>query len=440
MTTTAQVMFANCPRIKSCFGYRIAASLHPCSNGVKVNTLANLIWVTVMLFWGAIYAHCGVSLTTLAVFGGTNGVKPSSSLLLAKDGNFYGTTMLGGAFDIGTIFKITPDGKLTTVASFDGRNGKWPSGDLVRAQDGSLYGTACQGGTKSGDGVVFKLTPNGNLTALFSFSDYDDNGGESPLGFSPDRLVDGGDGNFYGTTAKNRFGAGSGTVFRITPSGSLTTLATFDSQAEPAWLVRASDGRYYFTTTTQRFRLASLDTFQSVKRLGSLGTLLQCADGSLYGTRFDGGPDGGGVVFRITASGATTNLVAFDSNYSIHGRNPCGLIQGKDGYLYGTTFAGGDTNGTPPVVSKFPTRMPDGSVIYPKVYQMKVGGHLDFGTVFRMTPNGVITTLAVFNRTNGCYPTSGLTEGSNGNFYGTTSDGGFGSNPQGTVFRLTVTP
>ena len=383
-------------------------------------------------------AHADSTLTTLIVFNGDNGAKPSSGLLLAADGNFYGTTMEGGKNDIGTMFKVSPDGRFATVASFDGRNGKWPSGDLVRGQDGSLYGTASQGGNKSGDGVVFKLTPNGNLTALFSFSDYDDRGGESPDGFSPNRLVDGNDGNFYGTTARNRFGAGAGTVFRITPSGSLATLATFDSQAEPAWLVKAEDGRYYFTTPRMRFRLTSLATLQSLKRLSSLGSLVQGRDGGLYGTSFEGGPNSGGVVFRMTANGGTTNLVNFDSNYSIHGRGPCGLILGRDGCFYGTTFAGGDTNGKPPVVSKVPTRMPDGSLVYGKVYEARVGPRLDFGTVFRMTTNGVITTLAVFCRTNGCYPTATLVQGMDGNFYGTTTEGGVGANPQGIIFRLTV--
>lgn len=402
--------------------------------------LRDLICIMAMLLWVTISAYCGPVLTTLAIFNGPNGANPSSSLLLARDGNFYGTTMMGGANDIGTIFRITPDGKLTTVASFNGGNGKCPSGDLVRGPDGSIYGTASQGGNKSGDGVVFKLSPNGKLTALFSFSDYDDKGGESPDGFWPNRIVDGNDGNFYGTTARNRFGVGSGTVFRITPSGSLTTLATFDSQAEPAWLVRAADGRYYFTMARMKFHLASLDKLQSVKRLGSMGMLIQAADGGLYGTSPEGGPDGGGVVFKMTAGGTTTNLVSFDSNYSIHGRNPCGLIQGRDGFLYGATFAGGDTNGKPPLISKIPTRTANGELIYGKVYEARVGPRLDFGTVFKVTASGAITTLAVFNRTNGCYPTCGLAEGSDGSLYGTTSQGGSGPNPQGTVFRLTLTP
>jgi uncharacterized repeat protein (TIGR03803 family) len=139
----------------------------------------------------------------------------------------------------------------------------------------------------------------------------------------------------------------------------------------------------------------------------------------------------------MTASG-TTNLVNFDSNYSIHGRGPSGLTRGSDGYFYGTTFAGGDTNGKPPVISRIPTRMPDGTVIYPKVYEARVGPSLDYGTVFRMTTNGAITTLAVFCRTNGSYPTAGLVQGKDGSFYGTTREGGVGPNPQGTIFRLTV--
>jgi len=394
---------------------------------------------TLVAFLAPQSAHADYSLTTMVTFDGTNGATPSSGLLVGKDENFYGTTREGGTNGIGTIFKMTPSGRLAIVASFNGHNGKWPSGDLIQGQDGSFYGTASQGGNRSGDGVVFKLATNGNLTALFSFSDYDDNGGESPDGFSPYRIVDGNDGNFYGTTARNRFGTGAGTVFRITPSGPLTTLATFDSQAEPAWLVRAVNGRCYFTMAKLGFRLAPLATLESVRKVRSLGTLVQDRQGGFYGTSFEGGPDGGGLVFRITAGG-TTNLVAFDSTYSIHGRGPRELILGRDGSFYGTTFAGGDTNETPPVVSKFPTRLPDGSVIYPKVYQARLGPRLDFGTLFRMTPHGVITTLAVFNRTNGCYPAAGLVEGKDGSFYGTTTEGGVGLNPKGTIFRLIVPP
>lgn len=405
-----------------------------------MNSFGNLICPAAILLLGATSALGDSVLTTLAVFRGTNGATPSSSLLLANDGDFYGTTMSGGAHSIGTIFKMAPDGKLATVATFDGRNGKWPNGNLVQGPDGSLYGTASQGGSKSGDGVVFKLSSTGNLTALFSFSDYDDKGGESPDGFSPNRLVDGSDGNFYGTTARSRFGTGSGTLFRITPSGSLTTLATFDSQAEPGWLVRSPTGRYYFTTAKMSFRLASLEGLQSVRRLGSFAILVQATDGRLYGTRFEGGPDGGGVVFRMKSSGATTNLFAFDSNFSIHGRNPCGIIQWRDGNFYGATFAGGDTNAKPPKISKFPMRMPNGEMRYRKTYEAKIGPRLDFGTIFKMTLSGTITTLAIFNRTNGCYPMCNLTEGRDGYLYGMTTEGGFGPSPQGTLFRLKVTP
>ena len=123
--------------------------------------------------------------------------------------------------------------------------------------------------------MVFKMAPDGKLAALFSFSDYDEQGGESPDGFSPAQLVNGPDDNFYGTTARNRFGQGAGTIFRITPSGVLTTLAIFDPHADPAWLVQARDGNYYFMTARMGFRLAPLTAIESVRTIGSLNALVQ---------------------------------------------------------------------------------------------------------------------------------------------------------------------
>ena len=402
--------------------------------------LAILLCMTGVLLWGTSTGSGGAVLTTLAVFSGTNGARPSSGLLLARDGNFYGTTAEGGANDLGTIFRMTPDGGLTTVASFNGRNGKIPCGGLVQGEDGALYGAAAQGGRKSGDGVVFKLTSEGNLTALFSFSDYDDNGGESPDGFSPRQLFDGNDGWFYGRTARHHFGGGAGTAFRINPRGSLETLATFESQAEPAWLVRAFNGHYSFTKASLGFRLAPLSTMQIVKKLGSLGTLAAGEDGKFYGTTTDGGPGGGGTVFRVSSTGAVTNLVSFDSNNSVNGRSPCSeLTVGRDGNLYGTTFAG-DTNGPPPDLTKYATRNANGAWVLMDTNRPFPGLKPDLGTVFKMVPSGKITTLAVFYRTNGCYPTRGLAEGKDGTFYGTTTEGGIGPSPKGTLFRLRVTP
>src|SRR5262249_47650148 len=146
-----------------------------------------------------------------------------------------------------------------------------------------------------------------------------------------------------------------------------------------------------------------------------------------------------GTIFKINSQGISSEVVSFGGNNSINGRNPNGVILGRDGSFYGTTFAG-DTNGAPPDLSKFATKSTNGVWTLINTNRPFPGVKPDLGTVFKMTPDGKITTLAVFNRTNGCYPTAGLTEGQNGHFYGTTSEGGVGKNPRGTIFCLTIAP
>ena len=177
----------------------------------------------------------------------------------------YGTTEYGGANRYGTVFKITPSGALTKLYSFcsqsgcaDGAN---PFGPLVQATDGNLYGTTQIGGANTsgcggqGCGTVFKITPSGTLTTLYSFCSQSG----CPDGANPySRLVQATDGNFYGTTVSGGaftycgFAGGCGTVFKITPSGSLTTLHSFDGGdgAGPLGLVQATGGNFYGTTSS----------------------------------------------------------------------------------------------------------------------------------------------------------------------------------------------
>src|ERR1039458_7713335 len=182
--------------------------------------------------------------TTLASFTGTNGFEPLSSLTQASDGNFYGTTSLGGdlstcsSYGCGTIFKMTPSGKLTVIYRFSGSDGIAPE-TLAQGSDGNFYGTTfCTTGsfhlttssrgaalTCYGGGTVFKVSPDGTLITLYSFS--------GPDGANPSAgLVQASDGNFYGTTSSGgNFSVcnfyGCGTVFKVTPSGRLTTLHSF---------------------------------------------------------------------------------------------------------------------------------------------------------------------------------------------------------------------
>jgi uncharacterized repeat protein (TIGR03803 family) len=158
--------------------------------------------------------------TSLVSFNGTNGANPYLiSLVQGLNGNLYGTTQYGGAHAAGTIFKITPAGTLTNppLYSFCTKtgcaDGYYPYAGLVLATNGNFYGTTSNGGAH-GYGTGFKITPTGTLTTLHSFAGAD---GADPVA----GLVQGTDGNFYGTTHSG--GAeGLGTVFKMTPAGTLT--------------------------------------------------------------------------------------------------------------------------------------------------------------------------------------------------------------------------
>jgi uncharacterized repeat protein (TIGR03803 family) len=206
------------------------------------------------------------TLTTLYSFCSqtacADGYWPFAGLIQGEDGNFYGTTDNGGANGGGTVFKITPAGTLTTLYSFcsksgcsDGYN---PIAELVEATDGSFYGTTVNGGANGlYYGTVFKIRPSGNLTTLYSFcSQSGCTDGEQPYA----GLVQATDGNFYGTTyaggtSSDCYRSGCGTLFKITPSGTLTMLYSFCSQSgcadgelPEAGLIQHTNGSFYGAT------------------------------------------------------------------------------------------------------------------------------------------------------------------------------------------------
>lgn len=247
-------------------------------------------------------------------FQRTDGGIPAAPMLRGADGNLYGTTSAGGSDSscdagCGTIFKVTPNGVLTTMHSFTyAVDGAAPYAALLQGSDGNFYGTTSGGGPKGfGLGTVFKITPSGTLTTLYTF---DSAHGGTPFG----SLVEGNDGNFYGTTyaggIHNCYNP-CGTVFQITPTGSLTVLHKFilsDGGAPSAGLILASDGNFYGTTT--------------------IGGDVTC-----------NAPYGCGTVFQVTSSGDLTTLHSFSG---LDGAYPTGgLFQATDGNLYGTTFEGG---------------------------------------------------------------------------------------------------
>jgi uncharacterized repeat protein (TIGR03803 family) len=292
------------------------------------------------------------TLSTLHLFNGGDGYGPWAGLVQGSDGNFYGTTEYGGASNAGGVFQITSAGTLTLLHSFSGTDGEYPLASLVQGTDSNFYGTTSVGGT-NGAGTVFKMTTQGTLTTLYQF------GGGSDGSNVWAGLVQGSDGNFYGTTKAGGL-LGLGTVFKMTAQGTLTTLYQFsgsDGDTPLAALVQGSDGNFYGTTTGGRtngdstvFRITSAGTLTTLHSFNNgdgaapEATLVQANDGNFYGTTFQGGtstncPGGCGTAFQITSAGTLTVLYSFSGSdgYYIH----AGLVQGSDGNFYGTASYGG---------------------------------------------------------------------------------------------------
>jgi uncharacterized repeat protein (TIGR03803 family) len=333
-------------------------------------------------------------------FGSHSGdpLSPAYGLVAqGRDGNLYSTSPLGGTSNNGTVFKITPAGTLTVIYNFDVTNGALPYGGLTLGTDGNFYGTAYQGGT-AGSGTVFMITPSGTLTVLHNLKSSTDGG--SPYG-AP---VQGTDGNFYGTTY-NGGSKGYGTVYKMTPAGTLTVLYPFD---------HTHGGQPH-------------------------GPLVQGTDGKLYGTTYSGGTNGYGTVFKVTAGGAFTVLYNFDST---HGSAPYGaLVQGTDRSFYGATYNGGLGGG---VVFKITasgvftalyslTSATDGAGLFAGLTQVNDGslygaalrgGANGAGTIYRITTKGAFSVLYPFDRATGSTPEVTLLQHTTGTLYGETLDGG----------------
>jgi len=387
------------------------------------------------------------ALTTLLNFDGANGDTPyNAPLIQGTDGNFYGTASGGGTYDQGTVFKMTPAGALTTLYTFCSQlyctDGADPQAGLVQASDGNFYGTTYWGGAYA-QGTVFKITPAGDLTTLYSFcSQTNCADGEYPEA----GLVQASNGNLYGTTVAGGststcLGCGYGTVFEITLAGQLTTLYSFCSQEGCAdgvnpvdGLVQATDGNLYGTTSlagaygggtvfgiTPAGQLTTLYSFCAQTNCTDgyypQAGLIQASDGNLYGTTYYGGANWannnfgfGGTVFEISLTGQFNTLYSFCSQANCSdGTYPdAGLVQASDGNFYGTTEGGG---------------------IYYGIC------HIGCGTAFEITPAGQLTTLHDFNLSGGGYPYSGLLA-ANGNLYGSTGLGG--SRFGGVIFSLPI--
>jgi uncharacterized repeat protein (TIGR03803 family) len=361
-----------------------------------------------------------------------------------------------------------PDTLTTSIAYEFLYDGLVPSGfshgdilydELIQGADGNFYGTTTYGGSGTcangfgviGCGTVFKLTPSGTQTVLYNFT-YDSATNTAVNGAYPyGGLVQGRDGNFYGTTTGGgNAGAvcngnlGCGVIFKITPAGKFTLLHTFQGA-----LAKIPEGG------------------------GPVGRLILASNGTFYGTTYSGGLvqnfANQGTIFTVSSNGGFATVYMFDN---IHGTTDgvhpyAGLIQGKDGSFYGTTqfggtsnagtvfkFAGSKTTVLHSFVEQAGQVFPDGAAPEDALVQASdgnlygttsTGGALttffQSGTLFRITTKGAFTKLWDFNSTNGSVngitPYGGLIQASDGNLYGTTTAGG-GTANSGTVYQFTL--
>jgi uncharacterized repeat protein (TIGR03803 family) len=371
------------------------------------------------------------TLTVLHNFDNTDGSYPWGALVQAANGDFYGTASSGGANGQGVVFKITPGGVFSTVYNFCSQggtactDGEQPRMGLMLDGNGYLYGTTLFGGANN-RGTVYRITPAGALTTLYSFCNLASCAdGWAPYGV----LVQADSGAIYGTT--NQAGKyNSGTIFYI-GTGGLTTLHNFCATsgcpggAHPsAGLIQAENGDFYGTTSgggancsddggcgtvfkligdtvTRLYSFCSEGGSACTDGSGPNAGLVVGTNGNFFGVTPTGGLNNEGTVFEITPSGALTTLHSFCIQTGCpDGQVPLGgLILGSDGNFYGTTSGG-------------------------------------FGTIYQITPSGALTTLATFDNTNGSDPYAAPVEGTNGDFYGTTNGGG--AHGYGTIYRLST--
>jgi len=330
------------------------------------SSVRSTLLVAALFLCGAALAQAQ-TVTTIYNFAnnGISGANPwYVTLVQGTNGNLYGTTYNGGVNFSGTIFNVTTSGQEKVVYTFKGgtTDGAYPTGGLTLGTDGNFYGTTQQGGTNS-MGTIFKVTPTGTLTILHNFNAFVD--GAFPWG--PPILAS--DGNFYGTTSGGGIN-GHGVVYKMTNSGTVTKTYQFD--------------------VTHGFSPIAQPT--------------QGTDGYLYIPVSEGGTSFCGTILKINTSGVINNTYDFPCGSG--GSFPIGpLVQASNGNFYSTTQDGG-TNGE--------------------------------GTIYQVTPSLVVTVLHSFGATfgDGTFPAAGLLLATDGNYYSATSDGG--ANGDGTLFNTSV--
>ena len=348
------------------------------------------------------------SLYSFSADNWTGAVFRTSCLVQGPDGNFFGTYG-GNNVDIpnGIIFKLSSSGSMTAIYSFTGcEDGATPVAGVTLGNDGFLYGVT-EGGGLNGCGTVFQISTSGSIGWSVSL------GGDSN-GIGPEAaLVQGLDGAFYGTT---QWGGdcNCGTLFKVTKEGAFTTLHSFtgnpDGIAPLAGLVSGSDGSLYGMTSaggafgcgtvfklTANGEMIILHSFDWTDGANPRAALVWGNTGDLYGTTADGGGYGVGTIYKITSTGVFTLI--YDSFNWWNGAHPeSELCLGIDGNFYGTIEWGGTG-------------------------------------IFKITPSGQFTPVYTFNWSDGAYPATGLIQGTDGWFYGMTTSGGTAGNG-GTLFKM----
>ena len=320
-----------------------------------------------------LYTFCSTSPTC------TDGLAPSGTLTLGNDGFLYGVTNQGGLNNAGSIFKVSVSGQLMTLYSFctEGgdqcTDGAAPFAGLIQGTDGNFYGTTTAGGANVHGGTIFKITPAGKLTTLYSFCAIT-SGNACLDGATPETaLLQGKDGNLYGTT--QAAGATSaGNVFRLEMNGRLTVLHSFCTQSDcadgrdpRASLIRDAQGNLYGTTLAGGsllgpgsfgngtiFKIAPEGTFTTLYTFCAEGgtcpdgagptQLMRGPNGNFYGLTGFNGFYTGGTVFELSAYNVLTTLTSFCETNSTNcptGSIPLGFIRAVDGTFYGTTAGGG---------------------------------------------------------------------------------------------------
>jgi uncharacterized repeat protein (TIGR03803 family) len=407
--------------------HRIASLRRPaCSS-----TVLSIVIALAFLFDPSEILQAQTNYQRLKSFGGSAGVYPYGHIIEGTDGRLYGTTFSGDGAGDGKIFRVNKNGTGVVVlrdfsgSPLDGRN---PRCGLLEASDGALYGTCYRGGSND-VGLVFKINKDGSgFLALKSFASAGFEGREP---YSA--LIEGTDGKLYGTT-RNGGSGNLGTVYRLNKDGTdYQALHSFNVAAKDgsfpiSRLLEGSDRNLYGVTPSggsnavgTAFRLSKdggsfslIHTFRDYTFSDGAGPfdLMEATDGYLYGTTESGGTNRYyGTVFRMSKTGTNYSLI-HSFGASADGRNPqAGLIEGMDGKLYGTTWAG----------------------------PLSSSGGTDSGTIFRLNKDGTgyeILRYLTGNLKNGdAYrPTASLLNASDGIIYGTTQFGG--SSDQGTVFSL----